>query len=82
MVDLLIGLNFNFNFVTGKVLRGPPLCPVAVDSIFGWILCGPTGTRKTKRQENVNFISSLIMRIETKTIERNLKEELNKLWET
>ena len=46
--------------------------------MLGWILCGRTGTRKTKRQENVNFISSVTMRIETKTIERNLKEELSK----
>ena len=82
LVDLLIGLDYYFNFVTGKVRRGPPSCPVAVDSILGWILCGPTGTRKTKRQENVNFISSVTMRIETKTIERNLKEELSKFWET
>ena len=29
-VDLLIGLDFYFSFVTGKVRRGPPSCPVAV----------------------------------------------------
>ena len=41
-VDLLIGLNFYFNFVTDKVYQRPPSRPVAVDSTLGWILCGPT----------------------------------------
>ena len=58
------------------------MCQVAVDSILRWILRAPTRTHKTKLQENVNFISSVIMCIETKTIERNMKEELNKFWET
>ena len=42
----------------------------------------PTGTRKTKCQENANFISSVTMCIESKTTERNLKEQLSKFWET
>ena len=81
-VDLLIGLDFYFNFVNGKVCRGAPSCPVAGGCILGWILCGPIGSCKIKRQENVNLISSATMGIETKTIEQNLKEELNKFWKT
>ena len=68
--------------MNGKVVRGPPSCPVAADSILGWILRDPTRTRKPKLQENINFIPSVTMCIETKTIEQNLKEELNKFWET
>ena len=60
-VDLLIGLNFYYNFLTGKNRRGLPFCPVAVDSIFGWILCGYTGTRKTIRREIINFVYSVTM---------------------
>ena len=33
LVDLLIGLDYYFNFVTGKIRPGPPSCPLAVDSI-------------------------------------------------
>ena len=33
-VDLLIGLDFYFNFVTGKFHRGPPSCVVAFDSLY------------------------------------------------
>ena len=65
-----------------KVIRGPPSCPVAVDNILGWILRDSTRSRKLKRQENVNFIPFVTMCIETKTVEQNLKEELNKFWET
>ena len=80
--DLLVGEDFYFNFETGKFRWGSLSCPVAVDYILRWILCAPTRTHKTKLQENINFISSVIMRVETKTIQRNLKEELNKFWET
>ena len=77
-IDLLVGEGFYFNFETGKIRWRPPLCPVTVDSILRWILRAPTRTHKTKLQENVNFISSVIMCIETKTIERNRM----KMWET
>ena len=63
-VDLLIGLEFYYIFETDKVCRGHSSFPVAVDRILVWILCGPKATRKTKRQENVNFVSSVTMRIE------------------
>ena len=82
LIDLLVGKDFYFNFETGKFRWGPLSCSVAVDYILRWILCAPTRTHKTKLQENINFISSVIMRVETKTIQRNLKEELNKFWET
>ena len=67
-VNLLIDSGFYYNVVTDKVYREPPSCSVAVDSILGWILCGPTRTRKVKRQENVNFITFVTMRIETKQL--------------
>ena len=80
--DILIGSDFYYNIVTDNVCREPLSCSVAVDCILGWVLCGPIQTRKIKRQENVNFITSITVRIETKTIERNLKKELNKFWKT
>lgn len=64
LVDLLIGLDFYYISVADKDCRGQPSCPVAVDRILVWTSCGPKGTRKTKRQENVNYVSSVTMRIE------------------
>ena len=33
-MDILIGMNYYFNFVTGKIKQGPPGCPVAIESNF------------------------------------------------
>ena len=40
-IDILIEMNYYFNFVTGKIKRGLPVCPVVIKSNFGWILSGP-----------------------------------------
>ena len=53
-IDILIGMDYYFNFVTGKIKRGPPGCPVAIESNLGWILSGPNGTAKAKSK----FVSS------------------------
>ena len=36
-VEILIGLDYYFSLVSGKIIRGPPGFPVAVESIIGWI---------------------------------------------
>lgn len=41
-VEVLVGLDYYFSFISGKTRRGPPGGPVAVDSILGWLVCGPT----------------------------------------
>ena len=56
-IDILIGMDYYFNFVTGKIKRGPPRCPVAIESNFEWILSGPNGTVKKKSY----FVSSNIL---------------------
>ena len=47
-IDILIGMDYYFNFVTAKIKRGPPRCPVAIEINFEWILSGPNGTAKKK----------------------------------
>ena len=49
-IDILIGMDCYFNFVTGKIKRGPPGCPAAIESNFGWILSGSNGTAKKEKQ--------------------------------
>ena len=38
--NILIGLDCFYLFVTSDVVRGEPNEPIALKSIFGWILCG------------------------------------------
>ena len=33
-IDILIGMDYSFNFVTGKIKRGPPSCLVVIESSF------------------------------------------------
>ena len=60
-IDILIGMDYYFNFVTGKIKRGPPGCPVAIESNFGRILSGPNGRAKKKSK----FVSSNIVNSHT-----------------
>ena len=39
-INILISLDYYYLFVTGDIIRGEPNDPVALNSIFGWILCG------------------------------------------
>ena len=38
-INILIGLDYYYLFVTGDIILGEPNEPVALNSIFGWILC-------------------------------------------
>ena len=79
-------MDYYFNFVTGKIKRGPPGCPVAIESNFGWILSGPNRTAKKK----CKFVSSSIANSHTMFVDNithkidndlNLKDSLHKFWE-
>ena len=45
-VDVLIGSNYYWNFVTGDIVKSSE-GPVAVDSKLGWLLSGPIDSRET-----------------------------------
>ena len=48
----MIGLDYYYLFVTGDIIRGEPNEPIALNSIFGWILCG-TYVESTQANFNV-----------------------------
>ena len=79
-------MDYYFNFVTGKIKRGPPGSLVAIESNFGWILSGPNGTAKKKSK----FVSSNIANSHTMFVDNithkidndlNLKDSTQKFWE-
>ena len=47
-IDVLIGLDFYYSFVTRDVVKAVPSDPVAFRTVLGWVLCGPTGTGDTE----------------------------------
>ena len=85
-IDILIGMDCYFNFVIGKIKRGPLCCSVAIKSNFRWILSGPNGTIKQKS----HFVSSNIANSHTIFVDNithktdndlNLKGSIQKFWE-
>ena len=80
-VDVLIGLDFYYSFLTGGIRRGRE-GPVAICSIFGWILSGTfdvTGNNETFVQLNYTHC----LRVNTGVMNEsgyNLNEVLNKVW--
>ena len=42
-IDVLIGLDFYYSFVSRDVVRGGPNEPVALRTSLGWVFCGPAG---------------------------------------
>ena len=40
-MDLLVGLDFHYNFTTGNIKKGQIGEPIDLESKLGWILTGP-----------------------------------------
>ena len=40
-IDILIGSDYYFDLITGEIVRGEK-GPVAINSVFGWLVSGPT----------------------------------------
>ena len=80
-IEILVGIDYYYAIISGRTARGPPNGPVAIESILGWIICGPTDIKVNKRGvTNVNLINSLNVR--NKKLENDdLKNELHKFWE-
>ena len=85
-IDVLVEMDYHFNFVTGKIKRGSPSCPVAIESNFGWILSCPNRTAEKKSM----FVSSNIAHSHTMFVDNithkidndlNLKGSIQKFWE-
>ena len=66
-IQILIGSDYCYSFIFGEVLKEEVNEPVAISSLFGWILSGcfdnPT---------SVNLNSVHVLRIHTKTMSENI----------
>ena len=55
--DLLIGSDYFWDLVTGKVRAGKPGEAVAVETVFEWILNGPVANKPVHSSTNLNIIT-------------------------
>ena len=63
-VEILVGLDYYYLLITDKTVRGPPNGPVAIESILGWIICGPTDLKSGTNITRVNLIHTRNVHLE------------------
>lgn len=81
-VEILVGLDHYYSLISGRTLRGPPGCPVAIESVLGWIVCGPIYCSDPKNQSVLtNHISAFGEEDFHSDSDLELKLQLKKFWE-
>ena len=53
-IDILIGLDYYYNFMTGNIIKGKPNGPSALESTLGWIFSGPYRSINSANVYNIN----------------------------
>ena len=71
-IDVLIGLDFYYSFVTRDIVKGGSSEPVAVRTTLGWVFCGPTGGHDQECSVSMNVQIGA---------EEQLNETLQKFWD-
>ena len=74
-IQVLIGSDYQWEFLEGEEKRGGPHEPVAIKTSLGWVLSGPVKGKKLNSSISVNFVSSFEPKM------RKIEEEVNKLWD-
>ncbi|KFD66339.1 LOW QUALITY PROTEIN: hypothetical protein M514_11864, partial [Trichuris suis] len=69
-VDVLIGLDHYYEFVGTEHRRGRKDEPIAVRSVFGWIVCG--------KMSDMGCCTAVSLHV---TVEERLDDEIKKFWE-
>ena len=78
-VDLLIGLDFYWDFVTGKVRRGES-GPAAIHTRFGWVLSGVTPLPRSPNTSH-SFLTTHVLKIATSQAPKeSLEDILHSFW--
>ncbi|KRX43000.1 hypothetical protein T09_14567, partial [Trichinella sp. T9] len=52
MIDVLIGIDYYYEFVTGRMRRRATGGPVALETLLGWVVCGRTSPKQTAEVES------------------------------
>ena len=82
-IDLLIGSDYYWNLLTGKVKTGKPGEPVAVETVFGWILNGPVANKSVYSSTNLNISESHVLFLDSAMPHNfnDLDNKLNNFWD-
>ena len=85
VVDILVGAGQYWNIANGEIKRGES-GPVAMNTRFGWTLCGPVENAPRSETNSVNLAATHVLRIDTGSYEMDVHEmelgvKLRTFWE-
>ena len=82
-VDILIGADFYWDFITNETIRGNDKGPIAIKSKISYILSGPLIEKVDKKKINSNVVISHVFEIQAKEIENvnNIHTNFQKAFE-
>ena len=82
-VDILIGSDYYWHFLTGGCIKGEQNGPVALDSTLGWILSGPVPSCPDISSTHANLAQTthlLSVTQETETVDKSLEDQVSNFW--
>jgi hypothetical protein len=84
-INILIGADFYWNFVSNESRRSEGRGPVALSTRLGWVLSGPIDNLSEESSSTTNFAATHVLRIDATPVKDNLNpnmtEQLKKFWE-
>ncbi|KAL9969544.1 hypothetical protein ACROYT_G021769 [Oculina patagonica] len=83
-IDILIGADFYWHFVSGGVVRGPGSAPIALSTKLGYVLSGPVGIPVPGQGDStVNLTETHVLKVSSSVVEeRNSFEgEIKHFWD-
>ena len=82
-VDILIGADFYWHFVSGSFVRGPESGTVALSNKLGYILSGPVGIPVPGQEDSsINLTENHVLKISNCVIEGgDSLEEVEHFWD-
>ena len=85
-IDILIGADFYWNFVSNESRRGEGPGPVTLLTRLEWVLSGPIESHVKETNSTTNFASTHVLRVDTTPVQdeltnTNMNEQLKKFWD-
>lgn len=82
-VDLLIGADFYWHFVTGETVRDVNPGPVAILTKLGYVLSGPVNVSIHEQHEStINLTETHVLKISSTAVDdRSLNSEIKQFWD-
>lgn len=83
-IDILIGADFYWHFVSGAIVRGPGSAPIALSTKLGYVLSGPVGIPVPGQGDStVNLTETHVLKGSSSVVEErnSLEGEIKQFWD-